>query len=286
MPCDFWTTPIRIEISEDMKTVYDLLNEYKGFLDGTDRLESFDDLCCAEPEAARAEAVAFSFFNCNGYNVRVEETPDRGGVDFRAQKDNTEFVIEVKSIRRETFAEHSGVPENPWESGRAFRVRTYDIAHRIRTLVSSAVEQLSEYNYPRLLIITCEHSEYPTYLKKSEEVGDGAEMFLTSPLALGLPNLNHVTCLDDSLFFRFQNDRIVFCRKSISAVLLFYISKYYAQATCLLHPQPVYNFSVDFLPSVPFVEVLVHSIEDSYQIETRWIPDNLPDGEFVYNQRC
>ena len=99
----------------------------------------------------------------------------------------------------------------------------------------------------------------------------------------------NVTYLEDSLFFRFQNEGIVFCRKSISAVLLFHISKYYAQTTCLLHPQPAYNFSVDLLPSVPFVEVLVPKIEDysvgdSYQIKTRWVPDNLPDGEFIYNQ--
>ena len=61
MCSDFWTTPISIEMTEGMKTVYDLLGEYKDFLDGTDRFESFDRLCCDEPEAARAEAVAYSF---------------------------------------------------------------------------------------------------------------------------------------------------------------------------------------------------------------------------------
>ena len=43
----------------------------------------------------------------------------------------------------------------------------------------------------------------------------------------------------------------------------------------LLHPKPAYHFSIELLPSVPFVEVLVPEIEDyaageSYQIETRW----------------
>ena len=56
----------------------------------------------------------------------------------------------------------------------------------------------------------------------------------------------------------------------------------------LLHPKPAYNFSIELLPSVPFVEVLVPEIEnysvgDSYNIEARWIPDNLPDGLFWYN---
>ena len=63
MSCDSWTTPIRIEITKGMKTVYDLLDEYKDFLDGTDRFESFEGLRCAEPEAARAEAVAYSFLS-------------------------------------------------------------------------------------------------------------------------------------------------------------------------------------------------------------------------------
>ena len=31
MSCDFWITPIHIEITEGMKTVYDLLDEYKDF---------------------------------------------------------------------------------------------------------------------------------------------------------------------------------------------------------------------------------------------------------------
>ena len=287
----FWTYPLRLEINEDGKTVCDLLDEYKGFLETyhSERCKSFDKLCCTEPEAARAEAVVFSFFKWNGYDIQVEETGNEGGVDFRAQKENTEFVIEVTSILRETFAEHSGVPENPWASGRGVHVGDYDIAHLIRSEASGKADQMSGYDCPRILVIACEHVEYQTYLKKSEDVGFGADMFLTSPQVLGLPNLDDVTYLDDSLFIRFQNGSIVFCRESISAVLLFYISKFHAETTGLLHPKPVCDFSIRLLPSVPFVEVLVPRIEDysagnSSKLKTRWIPDNLPDGSFIYNQ--
>ena len=107
---------------------------------------------------------------------------------------------------------------------------------------------------------------------------------LTSPPKISIPSTKNVTGLEDSLFFRFQNDRIVFCRKSISAVLLFYISKCHAQATGLLHPNLVHNFSIEFLPSVPFVEVLISGIDATEgHTKTRRIPDNLPDGVFVYN---
>ena len=120
MSCDlFWIYPIRLEINEEGKTVYDLLGEYRHFLDANQpqHFNSFHQRCNDQPEAARAEAATFSFFKWNGYNMRVEETPNQGGVDFRAQKDNVEFVIEVKSILRDTFTRHSGVPDN-WEPGR------------------------------------------------------------------------------------------------------------------------------------------------------------------------
>ena len=286
MSCDlFWIYPIRLEINEEGKTVYDLLGEYKDFLDGTDRFESFDRLCCSKPESARAEAATFSFFKWNGYNMQVEEKPDQGGVDFRAQKGNVEFIIEVKSILRDTFTRHSGVPDN-WEPGRGHYMS--DIANQIKTKASEAAEQMSGYNCPRILVIACEHHEFSTSLKKSEEVGSGAEVFQTGSQVITLPNLYNTTYLDNSLFIKPKNGRIVFCRKSISAVLLFYISKYHAQATGLLHPNPVHNFSIEFLSSVPFVEVSIPRIEEDsvgyYSINTRWIPDNLPEGVFIYNQ--
>ena len=108
-----------------------------------------------------------------------------------------------------------------------------------------------------------------------------------------------MTDLADSLFFKFQDDRddrIVFCRESISAVLLFYIhERIGSEIVGLLHPKPAYHFSIELLPSVPFVELLVpeevlaseiadYSVEDfDNQISTRWIPDNPPNGLFWYN---
>ena len=286
MACDSWTIPIHMEITEGMKTVYDLLDEYKDFLEGTDRLESFEGLCCAEPEAARAEAVAYSFFKWHGYNIQVEETPNEGGVDFRIQAESTDFIVEVTSIRREIYTEHSGMSERIIP-GRVGSVSPYKVPHLIRSEVSGKARQMSGYDCPRILVITCEHPEYANFLNKKEAFGPAG--LLTSPPKISIPSRKNVTYLEDSLFFRFQNDRIVFCRESISAVLLFYISKYHAQTTGLLHPQPVHNFSIEFLPLVPFVEVPVPAIEDYsegdvYRLRPRWIPDKLPDGLSIYNQ--
>ena len=83
-----------------MRTVDNLLDEYKHFLDANqpEHSNSFNQRCNIQPEAARAEAVVFSFLKWNGYNIWVEETPSGGGVDFRAQTENTDFVVEVTSI--------------------------------------------------------------------------------------------------------------------------------------------------------------------------------------------
>ncbi|RKU14257.1 hypothetical protein C6502_01305 [Candidatus Poribacteria bacterium] len=274
---------LRFADNSKRKTKYDLLDEYKDCLDGTARFESFNRLSCDEPEAARSEAVAYSFFKRNGYPIQVEETPNEGGVDFRIQAESTDFVVEVTSILKKTYTEHSGMPEII--SDRVGSVSLYKVPHLIRSKVSSKARQMSgmsEYDCPRILMIACEHPEYAYFLDDKEPFGPAG--LLTSPPKISIPNGNNVTCLKDSLFFRFENDRIVFCRKSISAVLLFYISKYRAQATGLLHPNPVHNFSIELLPSVPFVEALISGIDATEgHTNTRWIPDNLPAGFFVYN---
>lgn len=263
-----------------MRTVSNLVDEFKHFLD-VNHPEHSNAFSQRHPEAARAEAVVFSFFKQNGYDIRVEETPYVGGVDFRIQAESTDFVVEVTSILREIYTEHSGMPERI-RSSRVGCVSPYKVPHLIRSKVSGKARQMSEYDCPRILVIACEHPEYEYFLNKQNALGP--EALLTSPPKISIPSGKNVTGLEDSLFFRFQDDRIVFCRESISAVLLFYISKYYAQTTCLLHPKPKYNFSIELLPLVPFVEVLISGTED--YTETRWIPNNLPDGVFIYNDEA
>ena len=121
-----------------MRTVHDLLDEYKHFLDANqpEHANSFHQRCNNQPEAARAEAVVFSFLQWNGYDIRVEETPSEGGVDFRVQTESTDFVVEVTSILRETFTEHSGSPERII-SDKGYSVDPYRVPHLIRSEASS-----------------------------------------------------------------------------------------------------------------------------------------------------
>ena len=277
-----------------MRTVYDLVDEYKDFLfaNHPERFNSFHQLCCTQPEAARAEAVVFSFFQWNGYNIRVEETPSEGGVDFRVQTAITDFVVEVTSILRATFTEYSGAPEIPIQN---YYSDLYKVAHLIRQEAANKASQMSGYNCPRILIIACEHQEYQNLLQYRDQFG--ANILLTGTPMQEERTGDDATDLADSLFFRFQKGRIVFCRKSISAVLPFFIAKNAAQTVGLLHPKPAYKFLIEFLPLMPFGTVLVpekmlipemedYSAQDSYKLKTIWIRRNLGNGLFQYNQRC
>ena len=169
-----------MEKNEDMRTVNNLLDEYKHFLDTNhpDRFNSFRQLCHAQPEAARAEAVVFAFFKWNGYDTRVEETRSKGGVDFRVQTENTQFAVEVTSTAKRTFTKRSGAPEHPI-SGKGYHPNPYKVARQIRHEAFDKEKQMSGYDCPTILVIACEHPEYADFLHDKEAFGP--VMLLTSP---------------------------------------------------------------------------------------------------------
>ena len=95
------------------------------------------------------------------------------------------------------------------------------ITHMLRTKTSSKATQLSGHSFPRILVITCEHIASDVLLGSH-----GAETLLTSDTKIEVPidkpieNIDLVTDLKDSVFFRFKNGLLESCRKSISAILL------------------------------------------------------------------
>ena len=276
-----------------MRTVSNLVDEFKHFLD-VNHPEHSNAFSQRHPEAARAEAVIFSFFKQNGYDIRVEETPYVGGVDFRVLTENSEFVVEVTSISQNTVTERSGVPTK-LTSGEGYHSDRYAVANRIRQEAFDKAIQMSGYDCPVILVITSEHPEYANILK-DKHTDFNARMFMTSPPKIELEYntethtnriVGNVTDLQESLFFRFnRKGRIEFCREQMSAVLLFYIhEKYEALIVGLLHPKPIYQFSHEILPSVRFValpipEQVINTEMEDYsiadfggQIKPIWIPD-------------
>ena len=276
-----------------MRTVSNLVDEFKHFLD-VNHPEHSSAFSQRHPEAARAEAVVFSFFKQNGYDIRVEETSTEGGVDFRVQTENSEFVVEVTSIRQQTFTKKSGVPPT-LTAGEGYHSDPYTIAYQIREEAREKEAQMSGYNCPAILVITSEHPEYADILK--DKVTEfNPRMFMTGAPEIEMEYntethasriVGNATRLKESLFVKLnKKGRIEFCREQMSAVLLFYIhEKYEALIVGLLHPKPIYQFSHEILPSVRFValpipeQVLNSEMEDysiadfGGQIKPIWIPD-------------
>ena len=281
-----------------MRTATNLVDEFKRFLD-VNHPEHSNAFSQRQPEAARVEAVVFSFFKKSGYDIRVEETPNVGGVDFRVLTANSEFVVEVTSISKNAVTEISGVPTE-LTSGEGYHSDPYAVANRIRQVAFDKASQMSGYDCPAILVITSEHPEYANILE-DKRTDFNACMFITGApeleFMIAAPEIEreyntethprNITRLKESLFVRFnERDRIEFCRKQMSAVLLFYINKKYEVLIVgLLHPKPIYQFSHEILPSVRFValqipERVLNSEMKDYsiaefggQMKTIWIPD-------------
>jgi hypothetical protein len=286
-----------------MKTVNDLVDEFKRFLNNnhSEHFNAFNQRYNDQPEAAKAEAVIFSFFNQNGYDIWVEETSkNKGGVDFRVRTESSEFVVEVTSVSQDTFTKKSGVPTT-FKSSKVFTVSSRGAARQIRQEAFDKAKQMSGYNCPAILIITSEHLQYE-HILQNKNAPFGASMFMMSPPGIAIehnPKIRdddtatpisftseNATNLEYSLFLKFnERGRIEFCRKQISAVLLFHIRTHEASIVGLLHPKPIYRFSHKILPSVPFIKALIpesvlssemedYSIADfGGGIESIWIPD-------------
>lgn len=233
------------------------------------------------PEAGRAEAIMFSLLRNTVDQIKVHEDASTGGVDFLCVKRGNQFVVEVTCLEAESVATQSGWP-NEITDGTAGWFRM--ITHMLRTKTSSKTYQLSGYAMPRLLVITSEHVAADVLLGPH-----GAKALLSSDTEIEVPigepieNIGVVTRLKDSAFFRFSNGTIEPCKRSISAILLVTILADRSLIVGVLHPDPVYQFPINLLPSVPFLRLKEWPPKDNH-LETEWIIDKPKPGDFVHQK--
>lgn len=225
-----------------------------------------------KPESARAEAVTFSLFRSQFEDVIISEDVGTGGADFLCVSESRKIIVEVTCAESEAVAAQSGWPNGVPEdgSGGSFGL----ITHMLRTKASKKAHQLSGYEMPQVLAITCEHIAADFLLGPL-----GAEMFLTSdtkisvPIATGKPideKIHLTTDLKDSVFFRFRDGIFEPCRQSISAILLISIFADKLYVVGILHPHPQHSFPISLLPSVPFLRMKKWPPEN-HGIETEWV---------------
>ena len=257
--------------------MHDLVDNYKRFLSVNypNHVKPYDTRLNHQPEGAIAEAVVYSFLEANRYDVQVAEKIDLGGVDFMCKIGDAEFVTEVTCLEAEAVTSQSGLPTGPSRGG-YYRM----ITDLLRTKASGKAKQMSRYNCPRVLAMTCQHAGAGPVLGIR-----GAEDLLTSETKIAIgsiynPVRNHlVTDLDNSVFFRWKNERVESCRRSISAILLFSLSGVSAFITGILHPDPIHKFPIEFLPTVPFVRLKEWPLENN-RIEIEWVTHKPSAQEF------
>ena len=250
-----------------------LVENYERFLNlnHPDHIKRFHERLHDQPESARAEAVVFSFLKENTTDVKVEEHLVKGGVDFRCEKDGSEFVVEVTCLDRKSVTHASGLPDEAHKtgSGRHYSMITPLLRHK----TSRKASQMSGYNCPTVLIITSEHS-YASMLLGTSAASD----LLTDETLIAIPSISLITELKDSVFFRHTKNgekkgELESCRQSISAILLFSVSGASAFVVGLLHPDPAYKFPPQLLSSVPFIGMKEYPPKNG-RIRTGWLNQN------------
>ena len=244
-----------IKILAATTKVKDLVDNYKTFLENehSNHVKSYRDRLRNHPASARAEAVTFHFFRSSLDEVRVNEVPNKGGVDFLCKMGPSEFIAEITCLESKSVTRKSGLKNEPTKnpSVEAFS----PITRKLCDTVCRKASQMSGYESPGILVIACEHP-------KADLLFDffGAQRLLVGDVKIGfsIPNkgkgVNSITELENSCFLRL-NQGWELSNHSISSILLFYISEVSAFVLGILHPDPVHKFPPQLLPSIPFVRL-------------------------------
>jgi hypothetical protein len=235
------------------------------------------------PEGARAEAIAFSYFRSNFDKVTMSENTSTGGADFLVESEGYNFITEVTCIKTESVATQSGMRNNAFDSSPSWFEM---ITHMLRSKSSVKAPQLSGYPMPRILVITSEHIGSDILIGPR-----GAESLLGSDTQIRVPigtispdNVDIVTDLKNSVFFKFnKKGEVESCRRSISAMLLMSIFGDKGLVVGILHPDPQYQFPISLMRSVPFLRLRKWPPEDN-AIEMEWVIRSPKAFEFRHQE--
>ena len=251
-------------------TVEDLIDNYKDFLETEhpSHIKSYRNRLRDHPTSARAEAVTFHFFRSKLGEVRVNETPKKGGMDFLCKKGTSEFIAEITCLESESVTRKSGLNDELTEgpSVRAFS----PITRKLCDTVCGKESQMSGYKSPGILVIACEHPHgdvlFDPFDAQRLLIGDVKIEF---SILSEEEEVNSITELENSCFLQW-NQGWELSNRSVSSILLFHISGASAFVVGILHPDPVHKFLPQLLPSIPFIRLKQWPPEgDSIKLE--WI---------------
>jgi hypothetical protein len=214
-------------------------------------------------EAAVAEAITFHVLSCRNVHPEVHEEVGTGGADFicRASMNpfakrtpQNEFVVEATAISQEAVTRRSGIPtEITGLGGGAIGLLTPNFWRKAQR----KCEQLKQYRMPRVLSIVSSHVGASALINSATAFwAFTSEEFFRHEIGKAAADPNRYADLKNSLFLELTDDgKIVPRRQEISAILLIAVDGAASTVFGVLHPEPEYPFSIEFLPDVPFLHI-------------------------------
>lgn len=225
----------------------------------------------AQPEAARAEAVTFSWLRQQDLRPRPGEVIGQGGVDFLCTPDRKPaFAVEVTCLLTTTVSSASGLQHAAAPAVRSFSQITTKL---LKEAINKA-PQLADYQMPRVLVLATEHDSGALLMN-----AHSASELLTGSTAFRLrigdtkaePEL--IAGLRNAVFFRITKDKagIEAARRSISAIVLMTIGAETGGVIGILHPDPVHPLDPQTFERMHFVRLATWPIKPGGRFRVEWI---------------
>lgn len=260
-------------------TVADIVRAYTLLLEiRPDHHRSFRSRLESDPDAARAEAVVFSWLRSRRMMPTLSDAPGTGGPDYLCLPDSDEpFLIEVTSLKKDAVEQRSGWPDELSERAQSFGMITPNLLSKAR----AKARQLGGHDVGRVLAICLSHIGAGALLGTL-----AAEWLMTSEPKLSVPigvssgAVRQVTDLSKAAFLTTRDGAVVPTRRSISAILLIAIWEDQLETVGILHPEPAVSFDYRTLREVPFLR-LEWPLKDNV-LRTEWVVGHPSPGRFYH----
>ncbi len=249
----------------------EVVDSYSRFLEVcyADHFKLFTDRLKNDPDAAKAEAIVFSWLRAEQYNPHLAESVDAGGIDFFCTPGSKEpFFLEVTHLDRKAVEKRSGWPDQLDDAGRTFSRITPNLWSKAK----SKAFQLGRRGPARILAVCLNH------VGASALLGTLAvEWLMTSQPRIAIPIAldgksrasSQVTDLRNAAFLAPRKGKIVPVRQSISAILLIATWEDRLEVLGMLHPKPAIPFDHCTMEDIPFLRLQWPIV--SNQILMEWV---------------
>lgn len=220
------------------------------------RLNRWENLLKANPEAAICEAAIRELLSGCGVNIKPHEDVSSGGPDFLCVKNNNRFYVEVTCITKEKVTRVTTLNDSP-KGDTYYRLLTKAFWGEL----CNKVPQCSNLDASCIVAISTLHYQVGARCFGKHAADDlltgtsRISMKFDHEQATGMGDIYESTDLRDSAFIRFDKTltgQIEFARNPISAVLLCPFGCLPTKVIGVLHPNPNYKFDRSLLPNIKF----------------------------------